>query len=457
MLRNICYLKGKHNFRTTYQHVKAHQDDIHAFDDLPLVQQFNVICDTLAKQAVQAAITNPSPREALHQLLPCEQAALIVNGQKQTTDVSTDLRFYLGIREAWKFFTQPICWRGNTNKGGLGWSHVRFDCIDWKSLHLVISQKPEMYGVWLSKQTIGICATRHSMARILGSTDDRCPNCLSGPERNTHLNRCRDQGRTLLFESDLNDLRDWLLKTTDRELAYWLYHYWLLRGEYTMTALGITSQAIREIVEDFDIIGWDDTLHGRLPLALLWYQTAFCSAVNSRLSGTSRMKTLVTKLLTISHKQWLFRNFSLHNKVNGHLKLTHQATVLAEIARLSTCSPEEIPEECRFLLDFELTSLDKAPISHQEYWIAAMKAAKVAGSRRAGHSCRHSSNLQTNPLDLLSSQRQRRSQHLFNRRIQKILQQMREDLDMTDGIWRDKRSRPHSDAHSNENPTDREQ
>ena len=95
------------------------------------------------------------------------------------------------------------------------------------------------------------------------------------------------------------------------------------------------------------------------------------------------MKNLVTKLLTISHKQWLFRNVSLHNKVNGHLKLTHQATVLAEIAQLSTCSPEEIPEECRFLLDFEMTSLDKAPILQQEYWISTMTAAKVAGSRRA--------------------------------------------------------------------------
>ena len=92
------------------------------------------------------------------------------------------------------------------------------------------------------------------------------------------------------------------------------------------------------------------------------------------------MKTLVTKLLGISHKQWLFRNFSLHNKVNGHLKLTHQVTVLEEIARLATCDPDEIPEECRFLLAFDMSTLDKAPLSQQEYWVSAMKAAKVAGN-----------------------------------------------------------------------------
>ena len=251
------------------------------------MQQFNVICDTLAKQAVQAAITGTSTREPLQQLLPCEQAALIINGQKQTTDVFTDLRFYLGMREARKFFTRPIRIHRNTNKGGLGWSHSQFDCIDWKSLHSAISQKPEMYGVWLSKQTIGICSTHHSMARILGTMDDRCPNCLPGPERNTHLNRCRDQGRTLLFESDLSELWDWLLKTTDRELAHWLYHYWLPCGEYKMMSLGMTSQAMLKIAEEFDTIGWDNTLHGRLPLALLQYQRAYSLAVNCRRSGTS--------------------------------------------------------------------------------------------------------------------------------------------------------------------------
>jgi hypothetical protein len=76
------------------------------------------------------------------------------------------------------------------------------------------------------------------------------------------------------------------------------------------------------------------------------------------------------------------QNFSLHNKVNGHLKLTHQVTVLEEIVYLSTCSPEEIPEECRFLLDFEMIPLDNTPLSQQEYWVSAMTAAKVAGSRR---------------------------------------------------------------------------
>ena len=265
-----------------------------------------------------------------------------------------------------------------------------------------------------------------------------------------HLNRCKDQGRTLLFESDLAELRSWLLKTTDNELAYWLYHYWLLRGEYLMMSLGMTSAAMKEIAEEFDMIGWDDTLHGRLPLALLRYQTSYCCGVRSQTSGSSWMKTLVTKLLGISHKQWLFRNFSLHNKVNGHLKLTHQVTVLEEIVWLATCDPDEIPEECRFLLAFDMSALDKAPLSQQEYWVSAMKAAKIAGSRRTRIRRQCSRSHPIHPQNTLpSSQQQRRNQYLFQRRILMILRQMQEDLDLTDGSWRSKRRRTATDALSN--------
>jgi hypothetical protein len=447
LLRNLRFIKSKHQFGTTYRHVKAHQDNIYAYDDLTLVQQFNVICDILAKQAVQSAITNPHKRCATQQLLPREQAALIIDGSKQTTDVSTDLRFYLGKKEARRFFTKPRQLRGGSNAGGLGWNGERFDSIDWKSLNAVITNKPDMYGVWLSKQTIGICATRRSMARIMGITDDRCPNCLEGPETSHHLNRCMDSGRTLLFDTDLNELRGWLLQTTDRELSYWLYHYWLLRGEYSMSSLGMTSPAMKEIAAGFDLIGWEDTLHGRLPLALLRYQNVYCVSVNSRSTGADWMKILITKLLKISHSQWLYRNFSLHNKVNGHLRLTHQVTVLEEIARLSTCNPDEIPEECRFLLDVEMTSLDDTSLAQQEYWVSAMSAALAAGRRRSRHTPgRSSQRQQSNPH---KSQKQQRDRHRFQRRIATILRKMQEDLDLSYGSWRFKRSRPHTDILSN--------
>ena len=225
LIRNLRYLKNKYNFEVEYIHVKAHQDDIHAYEDLPLVQQLNVMCDSLAKLAVQSSFGFANPRNVMDQLLPCEQAAIIVDNVKLTTDVATEVRFSLGTLEARWFFTKPVRMRRGSNVGGLGWTHGKFDCVDWRILHNVLTSKPDMYGVWVSKQTVGACATRRALARIQGSDDDRCPNCLIGPERHTHLNQCQDQGRSHVFEKDVEDLHMWLCRTMDAKLRYWIRNY----------------------------------------------------------------------------------------------------------------------------------------------------------------------------------------------------------------------------------------
>jgi len=138
---------------------------------------------------------------------------------KQTTNVARAIRFSLGKAEARKFFIRPIRLRADSNIGGLGWSPEKFDSINWESLRDVLSKKPDMYGVWLSKQTIGICATRRNIARIHGLDDDRCPNCLEGPERSTHLNRCKDPGRSELYNSDIDELSEWMT-SVDGEWRY---------------------------------------------------------------------------------------------------------------------------------------------------------------------------------------------------------------------------------------------
>ena len=132
--------------------------------------------------------------------------------------------------------------------------------------------------------------------------------------------------------------------------------------------------------------------------------SAFRFSMHSRMGGASWMKKFVPKLLDMSHSQWLFRNFSLHNKVKGHLHLSHQAEVLAEIAILATKRPEDIPVESKFLLELEVVDLDRSSLSQQEYWVAAMRAALVAGRRRCRpHRSKHGSSECTGPWFLLAS------------------------------------------------------
>ena len=447
LIRNLRHIKATHQFDVVYLHVKAHLDDHFALDQLTVVQQLNVHCDLLAKQAVQDFITNPSERSPEGQLLPREQAAVFVAGEKQTSDTANALRFALGMMDAKKFFTRPVLLKNDSNKGGLGWQGKRFDTIDWESLDKALSSKPTSFGTWLAKQTVGVCATRRIVARNLGLNDDRCPNCLVGPERSTHLNRCLDDGRSLLFSESVDELNEWLAKNqkTDAELRYWLIKFLQFRGERSMTSLGNMSPAVETVATDIDLIGWTDLLHGRIPVSLTRFQQNYCASIGSRMNGSDWAKTFVLKLLDISHGQWMYRNFSLHNKCRGHLKLSHQAEVLTEIAILSESRPEDIPPESRFLLEVETATLDKQTLARQEYWVAAMKAALKAGRRcRSGQPSMRPTNRRS--LDSAEdTTRHRRNLHLFRRRIAALERSLREDLDLECGTWRNKRQL--SDVH----------
>jgi hypothetical protein len=452
LIRNLRHIKATHNFEVCYLHVKAHLDDHLRWDQSSVVQQLNVHCDLLAKQAVQEYISQPVDRRPTHQLLPREQVAAIVSGEKLTSDTAAAIRFALGTIEARRFFTRPINIKNQSNKGGLGWHGSKFDAIDWKTLERTLASKPMTYRVWLAKQTVGVCATRRNVARNQGLSDDRCPNCLVSPERSTHLNVCQDEGRSLLFHEEVDDLEDWMVKNnkTDPELRYWLSKFLHFRGERTMRSLGTMSLSVSEVAADIDMIGWTDLFHGRIPLSLTKFQQAYCASINSRMTGTDWAKAFVTKLLNISHGQWMYRNFSLHNKTRGHLRLTQQAEVLSEIATLAASRPEDIPPESRFLLEVEVITLDGQSLARQEYWITAMKAALKAG-RRCSHSSRRSDGGNETPSATRPEMTpaQRRNLHLFQRRIEALERSLKEDLDLELGSWRTKRHHP--DSHDNGN------
>ncbi len=125
--RAIHTYKCKVNMALKYQHVKAHQDAIKPWWMLTLEEQLNVICDKLAKEAVLRYLSDATPEGRGAQLLPLEKVAIVVNGEKLTTDVGQEVRNALGHKEGWKFYTGIIKMKGSTNTGGLGWSEYQFE------------------------------------------------------------------------------------------------------------------------------------------------------------------------------------------------------------------------------------------------------------------------------------------------------------------------------------------
>ena len=68
-----------------YRYVKSHQDNFKDWKDLPMDQWLNVICDTLAKQAIGRGLAYELVTRVVKPLsLPYEQASSSINGIKLT-------------------------------------------------------------------------------------------------------------------------------------------------------------------------------------------------------------------------------------------------------------------------------------------------------------------------------------------------------------------------------------
>jgi hypothetical protein len=190
------------------------------------------------------------------QILPWEDVALIVSGNKVNEDVSVPLRFHASKTVARKYLQQQ-----KQNK----WTAEQFEEVDWEYLDLALKNKSDSFKIWQSKQTSGFCGTRSQVKRYSGDAypDKRCPNSGS-KEMNIQLMQCPDKDRTCLLIDNVDDPTKWLKndRITAPELVYWIPKYILMRNDKPFSQLGCMSPQLRCLAESQDKIGWRNFTEG---------------------------------------------------------------------------------------------------------------------------------------------------------------------------------------------------
>jgi hypothetical protein len=73
---------------------------------------------------------------------------------------------------------------------------------------------------------------------------------------------------------------------------------------------------------------------------------------------------------------------SKHHEILGSIRRTERRQLLLEIDRLASLTPEEVPEESKYLLEVDFARLVTGEVTMQHYWVHAVKAAVVAGRQR---------------------------------------------------------------------------
>jgi hypothetical protein len=166
------------------------------WEQLTLTQQLNCVCDTLAKRSVTTAI-NHGYHDRPTQLLPKEDVALVLWGNKITGDISPPLRFHASKEVARRYLA---------SRPRDKWSNDRFDAVDWEYLDLALKIKSDMYDMAV-KTAFRLLRHQGTGGTVLGH--ERCPNC-GRRETAAHLMLCPDDSRTKLLVENVDDLTTWM-------------------------------------------------------------------------------------------------------------------------------------------------------------------------------------------------------------------------------------------------------
>ena len=97
------------------------------------------------------------------------------------------------------------------------------------------------------------------------------------------------------------------------------------------------------------------------------------------------MKCCLSRVLQLTHSQWIYRNITLHDKAGGSLRKQRLEQIRHEAEVLACTDPRALPEESRFLLEMDGERYVKGDNNFYDkvYWMMAMKAAVAAGRRNS--------------------------------------------------------------------------
>ena len=81
--------------------------------------------------------------------------------------------------------------------------------------------------------------------------------------------------------------------------------------------LGRMSVRVKELAKQQDEIGFRNFMEGRLSKLFCELQSLHLEDAEGPLNGRDWVKGLISKVLQITHSQWLYRNITFHDKQGG--------------------------------------------------------------------------------------------------------------------------------------------
>jgi hypothetical protein len=186
-------------------------------------------------------------------------------------------------------------------------------------------------------------------------------------------------------------LKRWLRQAeTDPDLTDTIVEYVQRRGTITMEeATADAPPRFRHMALSQDKIGWRQFLEGMISKEITSTQRQYIAVNGSRTSMDKWCTGLITRLLEITHGQWLYRNYIVHDPVSGTIATAEKEALLVEIERQRDLGNAGLLEEDKYLAEVNLEEMSTSLGERQHYWLLAIQTAwkhyLLRASRESGH------------------------------------------------------------------------
>ena len=132
-----------------------------------------------------------------------------------------------------------------------------------------------------------------------------------------------------------------------------------------------------------DSLGFRNLLEGRIPK--LFYDTRLADIKRRHLNKHAGhwCNGLILRLLQITHRQWTYRNGTVHLKGPDGLTSKQTQALAQRCEDLLWTNPSTLLDEDRYLLDLVFDALGDGAAASRQMWISEMEAASAA-ARNAG-------------------------------------------------------------------------
>ena len=88
------------------------------------------------------------------------------------------------------------------------------------------------------------------------------------------------------------------------------------------------------------------------------------------------MTGLITKLLEVTHGQWLYRNVHVQYSISGTTATLRKEEIQMEIEKQKALGTDSLEEGDKYLMDINLEDLENTSGEKQHYWLLAICAVR---------------------------------------------------------------------------------